>query len=48
MDKEGAIHISNLMLIDAKSGVPGRVGRKANKDGKLERFVKTKKTAAKS
>ena len=48
VDKEGAIHISNLMLIDAKSGVPGRVGRKANKDGKLERFVKTKKTAAKS
>jgi large subunit ribosomal protein L24 len=47
VDKEGPIHISNLMLIDAKTGAAGRVGRKANKDGKLERYVKTKKTAAK-
>jgi large subunit ribosomal protein L24 len=46
VDKEGPIHVSNLMLIDAKSGEPGRVGRKANKEGKLERYVKTK-TAAK-
>lgn len=46
VDKEGPIHISNLMLIDAKTGEPGRVGRKADKEGKLERFVKTK-TAAK-
>ena len=46
MDKEGPIHVSNLMLIDAKSGEPGRVGRKGNKEGKLERYVKTK-TAAK-
>ncbi|MBK9421034.1 MAG: 50S ribosomal protein L24 [Flavobacteriales bacterium] len=41
LEKEGPIHISNLMLIDAKTGEPGRVGRKAGKDGKLERFVKT-------
>jgi large subunit ribosomal protein L24 len=47
VDKEGPIHISNLMLIDAKTGKPGRVGRKANKEGVLERFVKTKKNAAK-
>ncbi|HRH39482.1 MAG TPA: 50S ribosomal protein L24 [Flavobacteriales bacterium] len=47
VEKEGPIHISNLMLIDAKTGEPGRVGRKADKDGKLERYVKTKKTAAK-
>jgi len=47
VDKEGPIHISNLMLIDAKTGEPGRVGRKAGKDGRLERVVKTKKTAAK-
>ena len=46
VDQEGPIHVSNLMLIDAKSGEPGRVGRKANKEGKLERYVKTK-TAAK-
>jgi large subunit ribosomal protein L24 len=47
VDKEGPIHISNLMLIDAKTGVPGRVGRVAGKDGRLERVVKTKKKAAK-
>jgi large subunit ribosomal protein L24 len=47
VEKEGPIHISNLMLIDAKTGTPGRVGRKADKEGKLERYVKTKKTAAK-
>jgi hypothetical protein len=35
------------MLIDAKTGVPGRVGRVAGKDGRLERVVKTKKKAAK-
>ena len=49
MEKEGPIHISNLMLIDAKTGLPGRVGRVVNKDGKLERIIKTKKkTTAKS
>jgi len=46
VDKEGPIHLSNLMLIDAKSGEPGRVGRRADKEGRLERYVKTK-TAAK-
>jgi large subunit ribosomal protein L24 len=46
VDKEGPIHISNLMLIDAKTGEAGRVGRRADKDGKLERYVKTKKTKA--
>ena len=49
VEKEGPIHISNLMLIDAKTGIPGRVGRQVNKDGKLERIIKTKKkTTAKS
>ncbi|HMN05751.1 MAG TPA: 50S ribosomal protein L24 [Flavobacteriales bacterium] len=49
LEKEGPIHVSNLMLIDAKSGQPGRVGRKAGKDGKLERYVKVnnRKTANK-
>lgn len=49
LEKEGPIHISNLMLLDAKTGEPGRVGRKAGKDGKLERYVKAKnkKTAKK-
>ena len=47
VDKEGPIHLSNLMLIDAKTGTPGRVGRKGNKEGVLERYVKTTKKAAK-
>ncbi|MBV6403573.1 MAG: 50S ribosomal protein L24 [Flavobacteriales bacterium] len=47
LDKEGPIHLSNLMLIDAKSGLPGRTGRRPGKDGRLERYVKTKKSAAK-
>ncbi|MCB0795360.1 MAG: 50S ribosomal protein L24 [Flavobacteriales bacterium] len=40
IDKEGPIHLSNLMLIDPKSGDPTRVGRRAEKDGKLVRFSK--------
>ncbi|MEZ4738983.1 MAG: 50S ribosomal protein L24 [Flavobacteriales bacterium] len=47
VEKEGPIHLSNLMLIDAKTGEPGRVGRKITKEGTIERFVKTKKNAAK-
>ena len=46
VEKEGAIHISNLMLIDAKTGTPGRVGRKVTKDGGIERYVKTKGAAS--
>jgi len=38
-----AIHISNLMLIDPKSGEPTRVGRKKNADGKLVRVAKKSK-----
>ena len=36
---EAPIHISNLMLIDPKSGQPTRVGRKLV-DGKLVRYSK--------
>ena len=39
MEKEAPIHISNLMLIDPKSGEPTRVGRK-EEDGKLVRYSK--------
>ena len=35
------IHISNLMLVDPKSGEPTRVGRMAGDDGKLVRYSKT-------
>jgi large subunit ribosomal protein L24 len=38
--KEAPIHISNLMLIDPKSGKPTRVGRKEEEEGKLVRYAK--------
>ena len=38
--QEAAIAISNLMLIDPKSGKPTRVGRKRNEAGKLVRIAK--------
>lgn len=38
--QEAAIHISNLMVIDPKTGKPSRIGRRLNDDGKLERFAK--------
>ena len=38
--KEAGIHISNLMLIDAKTGKPTRIGRKLNSEGKLVRYSK--------
>lgn len=38
--QEAAINISNVMLIDPKAGGVTRVGRRRNKDGKLERYAK--------
>lgn len=38
-EMEAPIHISNLMLVDPKSGQPTRVGRKLV-DGKLVRYSK--------
>ena len=38
--KEAALHISNVQLIDSKSGKVTRVGRKLNADGKLVRVAK--------
>ena len=39
--KESTIHISNLMLIDPKSGEPTKVGKKVDeKTRKLVRFAK--------
>lgn len=44
--KEGSIHISNLMVVEAGKSV--RVGRRANeKTGKLERFSKKTKEVIK-
>lgn len=38
--KEAAIHISNLMLVDPKSGEATRTGRKIGENGKLVRYSK--------
>lgn len=34
------IHLSNLMLVDPKTGEPTRVGRKADENGKMVRYSK--------
>lgn len=39
VEKTASIHLSNLMLVDA-DGNPTRVGRKADDNGKLQRFGK--------
>ena len=38
--QEASIHVSNLNLIDPKSGKATRVGRKFNADGKKVRYAK--------
>jgi large subunit ribosomal protein L24 len=40
LKKEAAVHISNLMIVDPKTGKPTRIGRKKNSDGKLVRYSK--------
>lgn len=37
--KEAGIHVSNVMVLDAK-GNATRIGRRKNEEGKLERFAK--------
>lgn len=39
-NKEAALHISNLMVVDPGSGEASRIGRKLNDQGKLQRFSK--------
>lgn len=38
--KEAPIHVSNLMLVDPKTGEATRTGRKENENGKLVRYSK--------
>jgi large subunit ribosomal protein L24 len=38
--KEAPVHISNLMLIDPATGEATKVGRKADENGKLQRYSK--------
>ncbi|HPJ79307.1 MAG: 50S ribosomal protein L24 [Prolixibacteraceae bacterium] len=40
IEKEAPVHISNLMLVDPKTGKPTRIGRKLNESGKLVRYSK--------
>jgi large subunit ribosomal protein L24 len=38
--KEAPVHISNLNVVDPKSGKPTRIGRKLDNKGKLVRYAK--------
>jgi len=38
--KESSIHISNLNVVDPKSGKSTRIGRRLNEEGKLVRYSK--------
>ena len=38
--QEAPIHISNLNVVDPKSGKPTRIGRKLNAEGKHVRYAK--------
>ena len=40
IEKEAPVHISNLMLVDQKSGEQTRIGRRLDEKGKLVRFSK--------
>ena len=40
VEQEAPIHISNLQVIDPKSGKPTRVGRKLDANCKLVRYAK--------
>ena len=40
LETEAPIHISNLNVVDPKSGKPTRIGRKLNADGKRVRYAK--------
>jgi large subunit ribosomal protein L24 len=40
IEKEGPIHVSNVMLIDSKDDKPTRVGIRVGKGGKRERYAK--------
>lgn len=47
VEKEGSIHISNLMLVDPKTGEPTRTSRVKGKDGKTNRVSKKSKEVIK-
>jgi large subunit ribosomal protein L24 len=45
VEKEGPIHVSNVMLLDPKDKKPTRIGMRLDKGGKRERFAKRSGTA---
>jgi large subunit ribosomal protein L24 len=45
VDKEGPIHVSNVMLLDPKDNKPTRVGVREGKSGARERYAKRTGTA---
>ncbi len=40
VEKEAPIHVSNMLVLDPKSGKPTKVGRKLGEKGKLVRYAK--------
>ena len=40
IEREGAIHLSNVMLVDPTSGKPTRIGMRALSDGKKVRIAR--------
>ncbi len=40
VEQEAPIHISNLNVVDPKTGKPTRIGRKPGENGKLVRYAK--------
>jgi large subunit ribosomal protein L24 len=45
VEKEGPIHVSNVMLLDPKENKRTRVGMRPDKGGKRERYAKRSGTA---
>ncbi len=41
LKQEGPVHVSNLMLVDPKSGEPTRVGRQRQEDGSIVRVARS-------
>ena len=44
IEKEGPIHVSNVMLVDPKEGKPTRVGIQRTEDGGRERIARRSNT----
>jgi len=40
IEKEGPVHVSNVMLLDPKDNKPTRIGIRTTDDGKRQRFAK--------